>query len=533
MGDMLNPLDDILQRLNDLPEAERQRVLEDAYAVTSDYTWVPNPGPQTEAYFSEADELFYGGQAGGGKTDLEIGLAITAHHRSLLLRRTNKEANGLVVRMADILGSRAGYNGQDDFWRLDNDRIVDIGGCQLDADKQKYKGAPHDLICFDEVSDFLESQYTFIIGWNRSTKPGQRCRVVCAGNPPTRPEGLWVVKRWAAWLDPRHPNPAKPGELRFYVEDEDGREIEVEGKGPHLIGGREVLARSRTFIPAKLSDNPDLARTDYGAVLDSLPKELRDAYRDGKFRLLLEDGAFQTIPTEWVMHAIERHNQQPEAPRGVPMSAIGLDIAQGGKDDTVAAARYDGWYELKSTPGKSTPNGATAAAFVVGVRRNGCPIIVDMGGGYGGACYEWLKNNEIDCIAYKGAEKSVRRSRDKKLKFVNKRSQAYWQFREALDPSQQGGSPISLPDSPKLIAGLCAPTFDIGPNGVRVEPKEDVVKRLGFSPDEADAVVMAWAYGGVTNELDQAARPDSRGGQQSSSKQMPKVVMGHMAARRK
>jgi hypothetical protein len=40
---------------------------------------VPNVGPQTEAYFCEADELFYGGQAGGGKTDLLIGLALTAH----------------------------------------------------------------------------------------------------------------------------------------------------------------------------------------------------------------------------------------------------------------------------------------------------------------------------------------------------------------------------------------------------------------------------------------------------------------------
>jgi len=28
--------------------------------------WFPNPGPQLEAYESPADELFYGGSAGGG-----------------------------------------------------------------------------------------------------------------------------------------------------------------------------------------------------------------------------------------------------------------------------------------------------------------------------------------------------------------------------------------------------------------------------------------------------------------------------------
>ena len=49
--------------------------------------WVPNPGPQAQAFLCEADELFYGGEAGGGKTDLGIGLALSAHKRSLLLRR--------------------------------------------------------------------------------------------------------------------------------------------------------------------------------------------------------------------------------------------------------------------------------------------------------------------------------------------------------------------------------------------------------------------------------------------------------------
>jgi hypothetical protein len=47
--------------------------------------WVPNPGPQTQAFLCEADELFYGGEAGAGKTDLGIGLALTEHKRSLLL----------------------------------------------------------------------------------------------------------------------------------------------------------------------------------------------------------------------------------------------------------------------------------------------------------------------------------------------------------------------------------------------------------------------------------------------------------------
>ena len=48
-----------------------------ALNVTAPLIWVPNPGPQTEAYYCSADEIFFGGEAGGAKTDLELGLALT------------------------------------------------------------------------------------------------------------------------------------------------------------------------------------------------------------------------------------------------------------------------------------------------------------------------------------------------------------------------------------------------------------------------------------------------------------------------
>jgi hypothetical protein len=53
------------------------------------------------------------------------------------------------------------------------ERQIDIAGCEQESDKQRFKGDPHDVIVFDEDTDFLESQYRFIIGWNRSTDPGK------------------------------------------------------------------------------------------------------------------------------------------------------------------------------------------------------------------------------------------------------------------------------------------------------------------------------------------------------------------------
>ena len=46
---------------------DRKKLVKDLAAATKQFKFIPWPGPQTEAYVSKADELFYGGAAGGGK----------------------------------------------------------------------------------------------------------------------------------------------------------------------------------------------------------------------------------------------------------------------------------------------------------------------------------------------------------------------------------------------------------------------------------------------------------------------------------
>src|SRR3954467_13329721 len=120
---------------------------------------------------------------------------------------------------------------------------------------------------------------------------------------------------------------------------------------PHLIDGEPVYARSRTFIRATLSDNPDLARTNYASVLASLPEELRRAYRDGDFSVGMRDADFQVIPTAWVLAAEARW--KPDGAHGLSMTAMALDPAGGGRDSAELARRHGGWYaELISAKGK-------------------------------------------------------------------------------------------------------------------------------------------------------------------------------------
>lgn len=509
----MGELDTLLERLANLDPEERAKIEREAIAATKGIVWVPNPGSQMEAFDSEADETGYGGEAGPGKTDLLLGTALTQHRRSLVLRRTNKEASKLQARLEEILGTREGWNGQQNQWRIDG-RLIDIGGVQLESDKQKYKGDPHDLIAFDEVVDFSETQYEFIIGWNRSTDPKQRCRILASFNPPTRPIGMWVMKRWAAWLDPKHPNPAKSGELRWFT-TVDGEDTEVEGPGPHMIEGKAILAKSRTFIRGRLEENPALAGTGYEGRLAGLPEELRDAYMSGSFEASLRDQPNQTIPTTWVKLAQQRWTAKP--PIGVPMCAIGVDCSGGGKDPLIIACRHDGWYAtIIEIPGKEIPMdkiGSHTAGLVIAARRDLAIVVPDMGGGYGSAMAEHLTDNSVEVAGYRGAESTTRRSNDGKLKFTNTRSAALWGLREALDPGQPGGSPIALPDDPELVADLTSPTFEATPNGIKVEPKDAVMERLGRSTDKGDAVMMAWWAGPkeITHALEWAdAREEMR-----------------------
>ena len=60
----MGALDDQIAILLNLPPAKQQELIKVAQEATKHRIWVPNPGPQTAAFFSDADELLFGGEAG-------------------------------------------------------------------------------------------------------------------------------------------------------------------------------------------------------------------------------------------------------------------------------------------------------------------------------------------------------------------------------------------------------------------------------------------------------------------------------------
>ena len=490
-------LDDILARINGLTPEARASLVKETMAATGHMKFIPSPGPQTDAYMSQADILLYGGAAGGGKSALGLGLALNEHERSLIMRRRYTDLGALTEELIKFNGSREGFRGgMRPLLRLDPKRVIEFGAAANLGDEEGWQGQAHDLLVYDEAVQFLESQVRFLMTWVRSSTPGQRCRTILASNPPVSSQGQWIIGMFRPWLDVTYSKPAKPGELRWFVTDPDDRDMEVDGPEPVQFPGepKPVIPKTRTFIQAFVKDNPYLVGTEYESTLDALKGEMRAAMRDGNFLAARRDQPDQLIPTAWVQAAMARW--KPNPPVGVPMCCMGVDVAQGGADNTTLAWRHDWWFApLLAVPGKQTPHGTDVAGLVVANRRDQCVVVIDMGGGYGGGPYDHLKGNGIEVIAYKGAEKTARRTKDKQLAFYNKRAEAYWRFREALDPDQPNGSPIALPNDPELMAELTTPTFEIDIRGIKIMSKEDVCEDLGRSPDKADAVVMAWIGG--------------------------------------
>jgi len=459
-------------------------------ASTADTTplFAPNPGPQARAYESHADITGYGGAAGGGKSMLAIGLAVTRHRRSIIFRREAEQVRDLW----DKLGRTCGIHGRSNenllVWRgLPGGRWVRLAGVKNEGDWRKYQGHAHDLYAFDEATEFSEAQVRTLIAWNRTEVPGQRCRVVLAFNPPTTTEGEWIIDFFAPWLDETHANPAEPGELRWYAVV-DGQDVEREDGSPFEYKGETITPLSRTFFPARLDDNPYLAETGYRATLQNVPEPLRSQLLYGDFTIGLADDEWQVVPTGWVREAQDRWT--PDGGRGKPVTALGIDLAQGGADQTVIVRRHGHWFSLPETiPGREVPEANVNAEHVKRALAWGGVANIDADG-IGAATFYLVQATHSALVrAYHGGAATDVTDASGVLSFQNVRAAAYWRLREALDPSSI--DPVALPPGRELRAELCAARYIPEGNTIKLEKKEHIKQRLGRSPDLADAVVMA------------------------------------------
>ena len=147
------------------------------------------------------------------------------------------------------------------------------------------------------------------------------------------------------------------------VRDGKGKEQEVESNKPFVLIDDQIVydfdpkdykpehiikPKSRTFIPARVTDNKYYMETGYMSTLQALPEPLRSQMLYGDFGAGIEDDPWQVIPTAWVEAAQARWKPEDEMRlmyKGVfPMDSYGLDVARGGKDNTIGYGSHGFWY---------------------------------------------------------------------------------------------------------------------------------------------------------------------------------------------
>jgi Terminase large subunit, T4likevirus-type, N-terminal len=234
--------------------------------------WAPQPGPQLEAITADwCGELFYGGAAGGGKSDLLLGDFLQdvptykQHWSGILFRRTYNELEELIRRAREVYPASGGqWHEQSKTWKWPNGAQLRMRYIERDADATRYQGHSYTWIGWDELTQWPSDYgYRFLRGRLRSAYDVPTKRIRAAANPGG------VGHHWvkAYFVDPA------PG-----------------GYIPILD---PVTRMQRMFIPARLRDNQILLNSDpgYGDRLRGLASDaMVRAWLEGDWTVV--EGAF-------------------------------------------------------------------------------------------------------------------------------------------------------------------------------------------------------------------------------------------------
>lgn len=209
---------------------------------------------------ADADEVLFGGAAGGGKSYAQLADALIyalkyPKSHQLILRKTYPELEHslILVSLGFYPKSVCKYNASSRKWIFLNGSIIEFGFCAAKSDVLRYQGAEYDVVRFDELTHFTEDQYTYLISRIRGVNSYPK-----TVKSSTNPGGIghnWVKRRF------------------------------IDGFEPNVVHTDSETGAKRLFIPSYVNDNVFLMRSDpnYAKRLKQLPEKERKALLFGEW----------------------------------------------------------------------------------------------------------------------------------------------------------------------------------------------------------------------------------------------------------
>ena len=245
-------------------------------------------------------EAFYGGAAGGGKSEALLMAALLyadePDYAAMIFRKTYRDLaldGALMDRAKDwLVGTAAKWNDTDKRWTFPKGATLSFGYLDGPEDWRRYDSAEYQFEGFDESTQLRAKDYTSLLGRLRR-KVGSRVplRARSASNPGGESHEFFGER----FVEPEEPHP------------------------------------ERAFVPALLEDNPHLDRAEYEKALTNLDETL---YKQRRFGLWIRDAGEGIYKPEWWVTDERRYRLGPNGAEGPP--AIGrylsFDTAHKDKD---------------------------------------------------------------------------------------------------------------------------------------------------------------------------------------------------------
>ncbi|WP_303690903.1 phage terminase large subunit [Megamonas hypermegale] len=308
----------------------------------------PQPGKQEQFLSSNADIVFYGGAAGGGKTYAALIEPLrhinNKNFSCIIFRRTSPQITtpgGLwdtALEMYTALGAKD-IRSPNRYFRFPSGAKIVMNHLQYDKTVYDYQGAQIPLIEFEELTHFSWKQFTYMLTRNRSATAGIKpyIRATCNPDPDS-----WVADfiKWYIDQDTGYAIQERGGIIRWFIIMND--EPIWADNPDELFDKYGIEPKSFTFIPSSVYDNKILLENncEYLANLKAQDEVTKEQLLNGNWKIRPAGGLYfkanqapivNVVPDKiigicraWDLAATEAtpQNKSPDKTAGVLMARL-------------------------------------------------------------------------------------------------------------------------------------------------------------------------------------------------------------------